>query len=67
MLQRALAGADELTVTQHNGSVLATADCVLFHYTVALSEETGYPVSLSVPELSIEILISDYTPAAGAL
>lgn len=67
VLQRALAGADELTVTQHNGSVLATADCVLFHYTVALSEETGYPVSLSVPELSIEILISDYTPAAGAL
>ena len=60
VLQRALAGADELTVTQHNGSVLATADC-------ALSEETGYPVSLSVPELSIEILISDYIPAAGAL
>ena len=67
VLQRALAGADELTVTQHNGSVLATADCVLFHYTVVLSDETGYPVSLSVPELSIEILISDYTPAAGAL
>ena len=67
VLERAFAGADELTVTRQNGNILATADCTFFHYTVTLAEETGYPTAVSVPELSIEILISDYTPAGGAL
>lgn len=67
VLQRAFAGADELTVTRQNGNILATADCTFFHYTVTLAEETGYPTAVSVPELSIEILISDYTPAGGVL
>ena len=67
VLERAFAGTDELTVTRQNGNILATADCTFFHYTVTLAEETGYPTAVSVPELSIEILISDYAPAGGAL
>ena len=67
ILERTFAGTDKLTVTRQNGSILATADCTFFHYTVILSEETGYPTAVSVPELSIEILISDYTPAGGTL
>ena len=65
LLKRALAGADELTVTQQNGRIQATADCTFFHYTVELEEDTGYPTGISVPELQIEIVITDYTPAGS--
>ena len=65
VMERAFAGADVLTVTRQNGHITATADCTFFHYEVTLSEDTGYPTGISVPELNIEIAITDYTPAAG--
>ena len=65
VMERAFAGADALTVTRQNGHITATADCTFFHYEVMLAEDTGYPTGISVPELNIEIAITDYTPAAG--
>ena len=65
VMERAFAGADALTVTRQNGYIMATADCTFFHYEVMLAEDTGYPMGISVPELNIEIAITDYTPAAG--
>ena len=64
-MERVFAGADALTVTRQNGHITATADCTFFHYEVMLAEDTGYPMGISVPELNIEIAITDYTPAAG--
>ena len=64
-VQRALAGADPLTVTRQNGSIRAVADCTFFHYEVTLAEDTGYPTGIAVPELNIEVRISEYAPAAG--
>ena len=65
VMERVFAGADALTVTRQNGHITATADCTFFHYEVMLAEDTGYPTGISVPELNIEIAITDYTPAAG--
>ena len=65
VMERVFAGADALTVTRQNGHITATADCTFFHYEVTLAEDTGYPTGISVPELNIEIAITDYTPAAG--
>lgn len=65
VVQRALAGADPLTVTRQNGSIRAVADCTFFHYEVTLAEDTGYPTGIAVPELNIEVRISEYAPAAG--
>ena len=65
VMERAFAGADALTITRQNGHITATADCTFFHYEVMLAEDTGYPTGISVPELNIEIAITDYTPAAG--
>ena len=65
VMERAFAGADTLTVTRQNGHITATADCTFFHYEVTLAEDTCYPTGISVPELNIEIAITDYTPAAG--
>ena len=65
IMERAFAGADTLTVTRQNGHITATADCTFFHYEITLAEDTGYPTGIAVPELNIEILITDYTPAAG--
>ena len=33
------------------------------YLSVELEEDTGYPTGISVPELQIEIVITDYTPA----
>ena len=65
VMERAFAGADALTVTRQNGYITATADCTFFHYEITLAEDTGYPTGIAVPELNIEIIITDYTPAAG--
>ena len=65
VMERAFAGADALTVTRQNGCITATADCTFFHYEITLAEDTGYPTGIAVPELNIEIIITDYTPAAG--
>lgn len=62
LLHRILSGQDALTVTEADGVLQASADCVLFGYIVTLTGEDLIPTQVSVPELETEIKISDYIP-----
>ena len=62
VLRQILAGEGISSVTEESGIVTATGDYVLFHYNVTFDAATMTPLTISVPELAIEVTITDFTP-----
>ena len=61
VLRRVTGGEDTLVIEETNGLITATADQVFFHCIAELDAETLTPQRITVPELSIEIILRDYS------
>lgn len=62
ILRQVLSGEESYTIEEQETTVTASAVCGFFHYKILFEKKTMTPQSIEVPELSVTVTITDFTP-----